>query len=151
VILDDLLTDVYSKQVCELFTRNSHHWNISVILITQNLFLQGRFGRDISLNGHYIVALKNVRDKIQFMYLASQMYPEDILGLYNAYQNATQEPYGYLLQDLTQSTNDGLRFRTNIFPNDTTPLTVYSYVGDEASEDELSHSLGAEDSRPEIA
>ena len=85
------------------------------------------------------------------MYLASQMYPEDILGLYNAYQNATQEPYGYLLQDLTQSTNDGLRFRTNIFPNDTTPLTVYSYVGDEASEDELSHSLGAEDSRPEIA
>jgi len=38
VILDDLLSDVYSKQVCELFTRGSHHRNISVILITQNLF-----------------------------------------------------------------------------------------------------------------
>jgi len=50
VILDDLLTDVYSKQVCELFTRGSHHRNISVILITQNLFHQGRFCRDISLN-----------------------------------------------------------------------------------------------------
>jgi len=80
------------------------------------------------------------------MCLASQVYPEDSLGLYNAYLNATQEPYGYLLLDLTQSTNDGLRFRTNIFPNDTPPLTVYSYVGDEASEDELSHSSGAEDS-----
>jgi len=38
VILDDLLNDVYSKQVCELFTRGSHHRNISVNLITQNLF-----------------------------------------------------------------------------------------------------------------
>jgi len=33
VILDDLLTDVYSKQVWELFTRGYHHRNISVILI----------------------------------------------------------------------------------------------------------------------
>ena len=32
VILDDLLNYVYSKQVC------SHHRNISVISITQNLF-----------------------------------------------------------------------------------------------------------------
>jgi len=48
VILDDLLTDVYSKQVCELFTRGSHHRNISVIIITQKLFHQGRFCRDIS-------------------------------------------------------------------------------------------------------
>ena len=87
------------------------------------------------------MALKNVRDKKHFMYL----------GLYNAYLNATQEPYGYLLLDLTQNTNDGLRIRTNIFPNDTTPLTVYSYVGDEASEDELSYSSGSEYSRPEIA
>jgi len=57
VILDDTLTDVYSKQVCERFTRGSQHRNISDILITQKLFHQGRFCRDISLNGHYIVAL----------------------------------------------------------------------------------------------
>ena len=63
VILDDLLTDVYSKQVCELFTQCSHHRNLSVILITHNLFHQGSFCRDISLNAHYIVAFKNVREK----------------------------------------------------------------------------------------
>ena len=151
VILDDMLADVYSKQVCELFTRFSHHRNISFILITQNLFHKGWFCRDNSLNAHYIVALKNVRVKKQFMYLARQVYPEDNLSLCNAYLNATQEPYGYLFLDLTQSTNDGLRFRTNIFPNDTPPLAVYSYLGDEANEDELSHASGAEDSRPEIA
>jgi len=62
VFLDDLLNDVYSKQVCDLFTRGNHHRNI-VILITQNLFHQGRYCRDISLNAHYLVALKNIRDK----------------------------------------------------------------------------------------
>ena len=35
IVLDDLLTEVYSKDVCVLFTRGSHHRHISVILITQ--------------------------------------------------------------------------------------------------------------------
>jgi len=78
MILEDPLTDVYSKQVCELFTLGSHHRNISVILITQNLFHQGRIFRDISLNTHYILALKNIRDKKQFMYLAGQVYPKKV-------------------------------------------------------------------------
>jgi len=133
VILDDLLTDVYSKQVCALFTRGSHHRNLSVILITQNLFHQGRFCRDISLNAHYTVAFKNVRDKKQFMYLASQVYPEDSVGLYNAYLDAIKEAYGYMVLDLTQNTNDGLRFRSHIFPDEDHPFVVYSFVGDEAS------------------
>jgi len=68
VILDDLLIDVNSKQVCDLFTKGSHHRNISVILITQNLFHQGRYCRDISLNAKYLVPLKNVRDMNEFMF-----------------------------------------------------------------------------------
>ena len=38
IILDDLLKDVYSEDVCNLFTKGTHHRNISVIVITQNLF-----------------------------------------------------------------------------------------------------------------
>jgi len=71
VIIDDLLNVVYLKQVCDLFTRGNIYRNNSVILITQNLFRQDRYCRDISLNAHYVVALKNVRDKKQFMYLAN--------------------------------------------------------------------------------
>ena len=103
------------------------------------------------LNAHYIVALKNVRDKKQFMYLACQVYPEDSIGLYNAYLDAKQKPHGYLILDLTQSMNNCLKFRTNIFLSDIPPLTVYSYVGDEAAENELSHSAGTEDDRTQIA
>ena len=70
VVLDDLLNVAYSREVCDLFIKDSHHRDISVILITQKLFHQGRFNRDISLNAKHLVVFKNVRDKNQFAYLA---------------------------------------------------------------------------------
>jgi len=68
VILDDLLNDVYSKQVCDLFTKGSHHRNISVILITQNLFHQGRFCRDLSVNAKHLVLLKKSGTRISLCF-----------------------------------------------------------------------------------
>ena len=85
------------------------------------------------------------------MFLASQVYPEYSIVLYNAYLDATEEHHGYPLLDLPQDTNHGLRFRTNIFPNATPPFNVYSYVGDEARDIKLSHPAGAEDGRTQIA
>jgi hypothetical protein len=70
IILDDLLNEVYSKDVCDVFTEGNHHRNSSVIFITQNLFHQERFCRDILLNAKYLVVFKNVRDKNQFAYLS---------------------------------------------------------------------------------
>ena len=58
--LDDQLDFVYSKEVCNLFRKGSHHRNISVILITQKLFHQGQLFRDISLNAKYLVLLKKL-------------------------------------------------------------------------------------------
>jgi hypothetical protein len=138
IILDDLLTEVYSRDVCVLFTKGSHHRNISVILITQNLFHQGRNARDISLNAKYLVLLKNVRDKNQFTYLARQVFPEDNNGLYKAYLDATQRPHGYLVLDLSQDTDDRLRFRTNIFPSEYPPV-IYAAVGHEKDKIKLEH------------
>jgi len=65
------------------------------------------------------------------MYLTNQVYPEDSIGLNNAYLDATQRPHGYLILDLTQDTDDGLRFRTIIFPKEYPPV-VYSDIGDKA-------------------
>jgi len=96
-----------------------------------------------------VVALKNVRDKKQFMYLANQVYTEDILGLYNAYLDAKQRLHGYLILDLTQDTDDGLRFWTNIIPAEYPPI-VSSDIGDEAGEIELPRPSRAQESRTEI-
>lgn len=125
IILDDLMNESNNEKVCEIFTRGSHHKLISIILITQNIFYKGKFCRDISLNSNYIAVFKNPRDKSQFSYLARQIYPENPKALQNAYIDATRKPHGYLFLDLTQDTNDLLRFKTNIFPNDKVPI-VYA-------------------------
>jgi len=124
VIIDDLMRESSSSEV-DLFTKGSHHKNLSVILISQNLFHQERGQRDISLNANYIVVFKNPRDRAQIRHLARQVYPDDPKFLEVAYYDATSRPHGYLLLDLKQSTPDEYRFRTCIFPNDT---THYVYV-----------------------
>ena len=55
LILDVLISEVNSKDMCDLFTKGNHHRNISVILITQNMFQQGKYSRDISLNTKNLV------------------------------------------------------------------------------------------------
>jgi hypothetical protein len=144
IILDDLLNEVYSKDVCDLFTKGNHR-NISVILITQNLFLQCRFCRDISLNAKYSVALKNVRDQSQFQYWARQVHPEDRDSVYKAYLDATERPHGYLIFDFPQDTDDHLRYRTNVFPNEYPPI-IYVPTSDEADKIELPRSASIKDS-----
>lgn len=116
IILDDLMNESGSDvKVSEVFTRGSHHRNISVILITQNIFHKGAHARDISLNAKYIVLFKNPRDQAQFRYLARQIYPDNSRELTRVYKEATERPHSYLFIDLTQSINDHLRFRCDIF------------------------------------
>lgn len=115
IILDDLMLDAYNAKVCELFTKGSHHRNLSIILINQNVFHQGKFSRDISLNCKYLVLFKNPRDKSQIMPLARQIFPENTREFIRVYNDATSSPYGYLILDLTQDINDIFRFRSNIF------------------------------------
>lgn len=116
VILDDMMVDASaSLQVSELFSKGSHHRNITVVLITQNIFHKSKHSRDISLNAKYLVIFKNPRDKAQFNHLARQIYPENVAMLQKMYKSITATAHSYLFIDLTQGINDILRFRTNIF------------------------------------
>jgi ABC-type dipeptide/oligopeptide/nickel transport system ATPase subunit len=94
IIFDDLLNEVYSTQVCDLFTKGSHHRNISVILISQNLFNEAKHCRDICLNAKYLVLLKNVRDKNYFAHLERQVHPQNSASLYDTFLEATEKPHG---------------------------------------------------------
>jgi hypothetical protein len=117
IVLDDLMTDAgKSNAISQLFTRGMHHNNISVILITQNIFHQGKKMRDISLNSNYFVLFKNPRDARQISFLSSQMFPTQPKYLPDAFKQATERPHGYLVIDLTQKTETDFRLVTNIFP-----------------------------------
>jgi len=122
IVLDDLMDSAYSTKVSELFTKGSHHRNISLVLITQNLFHQSSSSRDISLNSKYIVVFKNPRDKTQIVHLARQVYPENTSSFHKTYLDVCKDPHTYLFLDLTQSINDLLRFRTKIFPGELTEV-----------------------------
>lgn len=117
LIIDDLMDEV-DKTVSNLFTKLSHHRNVSVIFMTQNLFHKNKHIRTMNLNTHYIVLFKNPRDVGQVATLARQMYPGKSNFLIESYQDATKEPRGYLLIDLKQETDEQFRIRTKIFPDD---------------------------------
>jgi hypothetical protein len=118
IVLDDLMNDVAnSKDISELFTRGVHHKKLSVLLLVQNLFPQGKKAREISLNSSYLAIFKNPRDSSQINTLARQVFPVNPKYLQDAYIQATSRPFGYLLIDLTQETPETLRLMTNIFPS----------------------------------
>jgi hypothetical protein len=70
--------------------------------------------------------MKNPREKNQCAYLARQVCPENPNFIREAFLDATSREYGYLLFDMTQKTNDLLRFRTNIFSTDIPQNIIYA-------------------------
>ena len=117
LIIDDQMNEV-NKDVMRLFTKGSHHRNISVIYIVQNLFYSNKDHRTISLNAHYLVLFNNPRDRSQIINLGKQMCPGEIEYVKESFDLATREPHGYLLVDLKQTTPRDLRFRGRIFPRE---------------------------------
>ena len=99
LIVDDLMHET-DETIANLFTKGSHHRNVSVIFLLQNLFHKNKYIRTIILNSHYMVLFKNPRDASQFASLARQMYPKQSAFAIEAYKDATREPYGYLFVDL---------------------------------------------------
>ena len=122
LVLDDLMTSTYDR-VVDLFTKINHHRNLSVVYLTPNIFYTNKQSRTLSLNSHYLVLFKNARDASQVANLARQMYSGKSAFMIEAFKNATIAPYGYLLIDLKQETEDQLRLRTGLFPGD--DLFVY--------------------------
>ncbi len=120
ILLDDLVQEVSAdKRMEKLFTMGSHHLALSVIYITQNLFPQGRSTRTIALNTHYVILFRSMRSASQISHLGGQLYPRRGRILVQAYENATQERYGYLVVDMSPHTqyNDH-RLRTRVLPSE---------------------------------
>ena len=114
IVLDDLMSTLSKDpRINDLFTEGSHHRNLSVIAINQNLY----YSKDPTQrrNCHYMVLFKNPVDKQPTMTLARQMHPENPGILLRHFDRATDRPYGYLLIDLKPTTPDHLRLKSNVF------------------------------------
>ena len=108
LILDDLMTSsVKDPRLTDLFAEGSHHRNLSVIVLSHNLY----FSKDPKQrrNCHYLVLFKNPVDKQQIMMLARQMHPNNVRYFMGEFDKATQEPYSHLLMDLKPNTPESER------------------------------------------
>lgn len=112
VVIDDLMCEAWNNSITDLFIKGSHHYNLSVIFIIQNIFHQGRGQRDISQNANYILIFKNPRVR-----------PENSNFLQEVHHDTTSKPYGYFLIYLKQTTLENCRFRKCVYPSD-----PYQYV-----------------------
>jgi hypothetical protein len=119
LILDDLLNEIKQDFLNVIFTRGSHHWNVSVILVTQNLFDKNiKIAR---INSHFLILMKSPQGLLQIKTLGSQLFPGKTQYFLESYHDAIEnKPYGYLCINMSPNTSPDFRLSTNIFPKEKT-------------------------------
>lgn len=124
IVIDDLMEKAKNNdEMNSLFTKYSHHYNLSVFFLVQNLF--AKHLRTISLNCHYFIIFKNPRDSSNIIHLAKQLYPGNINYLVESYRDATAKPYSYLFIDMKQSTDERFRLIGNYMSKDDEFMIAY--------------------------
>jgi hypothetical protein len=122
IVIDDMMTEMTKNaELSDLFTKGSHHLDVSVIFIVQNIFHQGKEMRNISLNSQYMILMKSFRNNSQIKQLEYQIFGEKTKTFQKIYSDATSKPYSYLLLDLKPDTPDKFRFRTRITEEELPP------------------------------
>ena len=97
LVIDDLVLST-NKGVAELFILGSHHRQISIFFLTQNLFPNCDLFRTMSANAHYFVIFQNQRNFRQVMTLAHQIFVgKDVDRITEAYKRASRTPRGFIV------------------------------------------------------
>jgi len=115
LVIDDQMKDIVKcSKMQELFTRGVHHRGVSAIILQQNLFPQGKHGRDIRLNSHYIAIMKSPTFLSQVNCLGRQIFPNKPSYLSSSYKKATIRPYSHLFLNLHPLCDDRVRVSEGI-------------------------------------
>ncbi|CAD5207946.1 unnamed protein product [Bursaphelenchus xylophilus] len=120
LVLDDQMSAVDEKWLVDVFAKKSHHMLFNVIFLTQDAFEKSL--KTVRMNAQYLVLLKAPNSQLHVRVLGSHLFPRK-RGFVEAYNDATEKPYSYLLIDLHPRTKDTLRLRANIFHGEMT--TIY--------------------------
>ncbi len=116
IIIDDNMHNATNDiLISDLFTKKSHHKNITVMILLQNLFPKSKYMRDISISSNYMVLFKNPRENMQVKLLGRQIDGDKSNFISSCYLDATKnKPFSYLMLDLGQTTPDFMKVRKNV-------------------------------------
>ena len=106
------------KRVLYLFTKASHHRNITVLYLTQDLFPPGKFSKTINCNAHYIVAFKNPRDQTGIRTILLQAFPDRWRQVLRLFKRITSRPFGYLMWDVHPASDARYRLWSHLTPRE---------------------------------
>ncbi|KAL9960269.1 hypothetical protein ACROYT_G033707 [Oculina patagonica] len=130
MVLDDLMEEGGNdKRVLDLFTKLSHHRNITVLYLCQDMFPPGKYAKSISRNAHYIVAFKNPRDQLGMRNLLLQAFPSRWQDVMDVYTKTTERPFGYMVLDLHPASGDDRRIFSHLL-KDEGCMRCYRFVRD---------------------
>ena len=120
-IFDDMITSPNLNIISNLFLVDGRHNNLSMVFITQKLFVNND---EISQNSDYFIIFKNPRNMQEIHHLNSQMnLGKNKLTLY--YKLATTNPFSYIMINLTQECDDKVKYLSNLF-NSPNEIQVYN-------------------------
>jgi len=96
LILDDLMNEcAESEEISKFFRVYSHHMNISIFILNQNIFPKGKCQRDISLNVSYMIVFNNPRDRQQIRTLGQQMFPKKSSAFLAIFEDSIKQFHGH--------------------------------------------------------
>ena len=135
LIVDDGLSQLessgsYLPRVFEEFTSKK---NASIIFVSQSIFINDKNFIRMSQNSHYVVCMQNRRNPARIRALAHQVKPCNPNSILKCFVDATKfKPlstqnygYGYFIFDFNLKSPECIAYRTNIFPDEIEPITVY--------------------------
>ena len=123
VIFDDLIHSDLLQDIARLFTIDGRHMQMSLVFLTQRLFFQNEYYKQISRNSDYFVIFRNPRNQAEIRDLARQVTPTD-LSLSTLYEIATIKPYTYLFINFTQEAIEEYKYLSRLFEQ---PNILYYY------------------------
>ena len=117
VIFDDQMMDNKGggglKTIAELYGQGARHMGMSLCFICQDIFYENKDFRFIRKNSDYWIFFKNPKDVQAINLISNRITTNSTLT--RIYQEATVQPYSYLLIDTRQQANRYTRFLSQLF------------------------------------
>ena len=118
LVLDDLMEEGgQDKHVLDLFTKDSHHRN-NTVLYLPFFFPPRKFSKMINRNAHYIMAFKNPRDQTGIRTILLQAFPNSWCQVLKLFKHVTSRPFGYLMLDVHPASDDHYQLWSHLTPRE---------------------------------
>ena len=123
IIFDDMMHELAeSSMISNLVSRDSHHFNISYILTTQNFYFKGKYSLDVRRNASDLILFPDKTDSTALSLIGSKKYSQYPKILSHSMQwleeNVAKKVDRYLVIDCNTLSNLPLKMsiRTRIIP-----------------------------------